>query len=266
MSAFFHACAVQKPILSLGCLAQQGYWSDLRADTGTLFFPDEIQTKHSQTQLHKEESLFFVKRMVVAPLSTPGMSHEVAQELQMPMGPQILEDVEEPMLARPPTLRDPGTPDQIGMEQHCLTHFPSQPWCKMCVESRGRDSPHREQSKIDAVVPRLQFDYGYMGDGGPLQIACFLVGADTSSGYPSTRTMVPDPKKMDMPYVVAATAKWVRDLGYSEHSDNQRHELQQVDIRSFDVREKTYTIDLTTVRSSCVSWMTWWARDQTNIS
>ena len=28
----FHACVVQKPILSLGCFAQQEYWSDLRAD------------------------------------------------------------------------------------------------------------------------------------------------------------------------------------------------------------------------------------------
>ena len=109
------------------------------------------------------------------------------------------------------------------MEQHNLTHFPSQPWCKMCVESRGHDSPHREQSKIDAVVPQLQFDYGYMGDGGPLQIACFLVGADTSSGA-THATMVPDSKKMDMLHVVAATAKWVRDLGYERfclHGDKQ---------------------------------------------
>ena len=29
----------------------------------------------------------------------------------------MLEDVEEPMPARPATLRDPGTPDQIVMEQ-----------------------------------------------------------------------------------------------------------------------------------------------------
>ena len=36
-------------ILSLGRLAQQGCWSDLRADTGTLFSPDKIQAKHSQT-------------------------------------------------------------------------------------------------------------------------------------------------------------------------------------------------------------------------
>ena len=93
----------------------------------------------------------------------------------------------------------------------------------MCVESQGRDSPHREQSKIDAVVPQLQFDYGYMGDGGPLQIACFLVGADTSSGAIHA-TMVPDSKKMDMPHVVAATAKWVRDLGYERfclHGDQE---------------------------------------------
>ena len=137
--------------------------------------------------------------MLVAPLLTAGVSDEVAQELQMPIGPQMLDDVEEPMPARPATLKDPGTPDRIVMEQHSLKHFPSQPWCKMCVESRGRDSPHREQSKIDAVVPQLQFDYGYMGDGGPLQIACFLVGADTSSGTIHA-TMVPDSKKMDMPY------------------------------------------------------------------
>ena len=156
------------------------------------------------------------------------------------MGPQMLEDVEEPMPARPATLRDPGTPDQIVMEQHNLTHFPSQPWCKMCVESRGHDSPHREQSKIDADVPQLQFDYGYMGDGGPLQIACLLVGTDTSFRVIHA-TMVPDSKKMNMSYVVTTKAKWVRDLEYSQHTENQRHERQPVDIRSFDVCEETCT-------------------------
>ena len=129
----FHACARQKPILSLGRLALQGFWCGLRADTGTFFFLDKILTKHSQTQLHK--SLFFVKAMMVAPLTTAGVSDEVAEELQMPMGPQILEDVEEPMPARHATLGDPGTLDQIVMERHILTHFPSQPWCKMCVDS-----------------------------------------------------------------------------------------------------------------------------------
>ena len=76
-----------------------------------------------------------------------------------------------------------------------------------------------------------------MEDGGPLQIACFLEGTDTSSGA-THATTVQDSKKMDMPYVVAGTAKSVRDLLYSQHTENQRHELRPLDIRSFDVREK----------------------------
>ena len=145
---------------------------------------------------------------MVAPLTTAGVSDEVAQELQMPVIPQILEDVEEPMASRFATLRDPSTPDQIVMEQHNLTHFSSQPWCKMCVESGGHDSPHREQSKIDAVVPQLQFDYGCMENGGPLQIACFLVGADTSSGaihvLCGTRTSSPS-DLMTLPFQFIST-------------------------------------------------------------
>ena len=53
-----------------------------------------------------------------------------------------------------------------------------------------------------------------MVDGGPLQIACFFMGTGISSGAPSMRQMVPDSKKLDMPHVVAGTAKWVRDLEY----------------------------------------------------
>ena len=179
----------------------RGYGSDLCADTGTLFLPDNIQTQHSQTQLHKDENLFFVKGMLMAPSVTAGVSDDVTQELQMPMGQQTLDDAEEPTPARPATLKDPGTLDQIVLDQHSLTHFPSQPWCKMCVD--------REQSKIDAVVLQLRFDDGYMGDGGPLQIACFLVGSGAIHA-----TMVRDSKNMDMPHVVAGTAKRVRDLGY----------------------------------------------------
>ena len=62
-----------------------------------------------------------------------------------------------------------------------------------------------------------------MGDRGPLQTACFLVGADASSGAIHA-TMVPDSMTMDMPHVVAATAKWVRDLGYERfclHGDKE---------------------------------------------
>ena len=103
--ALYLACDVQKTIISLDSLAQHGYCSDLRADTGTLFFPDRIRTQPSH---HKEDSLFFVKGMLMAPLVTAGVSDDVVQEIQMPIDPQALEDVEEPMLYRPVTLKDPG--------------------------------------------------------------------------------------------------------------------------------------------------------------
>ena len=103
-------------MLSLGC--QQGCWRDLRSDTGTLFFLDRIQTQHNQTQLHKEESLFFVKGMLMAILVTAGVSDDAAQKLQIPVGTQALEDVEETKPLRPATFKDPDTLDQSVLDQH----------------------------------------------------------------------------------------------------------------------------------------------------
>ena len=85
--------------------------------------------------------------MLMAPWVMAGVSGAVAQELQMPSGPQALEDVQKPMPSRLATLQDPGTSDQIVLYQHSLKHFPSQSWCEVCVDSRSRD-----QLKIDAVV------------------------------------------------------------------------------------------------------------------
>ena len=54
------------------------------------------QSKHySQTHLHKEESLFSVKGMLMALLVTAGVSDDVAEKLQMPIGQPVLENVEE---------------------------------------------------------------------------------------------------------------------------------------------------------------------------
>ena len=44
---------------------------------------------------------------LISPLTATGVSDDVAQELQMPIGPQAVSDVEEPMPSRPATLRDP---------------------------------------------------------------------------------------------------------------------------------------------------------------
>ena len=102
----------------------------------------------------------------MAPLVTAGVSDEVAQEFQTPIGPHTLGDVKEPTPDHPATFKDPSTPAQIVLDQHNLTLSPSQQ-CKVRVKSRDRDSPHRDQSKIDIVVPQLQFDDGHMGRRKP---------------------------------------------------------------------------------------------------
>ena len=92
---------------------------------------------------------------MVAPLSTAGVSDEVAQELQMPMGPRMLEDVDEPMPARPTTLRDPGTPDQIVMEQHSLTHFRVSPGARCALNPE--DMIHHVEDTRKSTQLRLNF-------------------------------------------------------------------------------------------------------------
>ena len=63
------------------------------------------------------------------------------------MGPLMLEDVEELMPARPATFRDPGTPDQIVMKQHSLTHtFRNNPGAR-CATNPEDTIHHIENSR-----------------------------------------------------------------------------------------------------------------------
>ena len=48
----------------------------------------------------------------------------------MLIGPQMLDDVEEPKPARPATLKDPDNLDRIG-NGRAQYDTPSQPWCNM---------------------------------------------------------------------------------------------------------------------------------------
>ena len=89
------------------------------------------------------------------------MSDDEAQELQISIGLQAMNVVDELMPSRPATLRDPVSPDQIVVEYPKLTYFPSQPWFKRCPVDETL--PRSEQSKIDAVLSQLQFDFWIHG-------------------------------------------------------------------------------------------------------
>ena len=64
----------------------------------------------------------------------------------------MLEDVEEPMPARPVTLRDPGTPDQIVMEQHSLTLSQSTLVQDVCRIPRTRFTTSRTVENLSSCT------------------------------------------------------------------------------------------------------------------
>jgi len=234
----YHECDVKNPVIAQGRLLRQGFKTKFEQNKGTLIDPKTGQSTH----LVPHDDLFFLRGRLVAPIeagaiadeSMINLGDETAAAFSLPQGPQPIDEVEEPEPVRPATLRSPGAPEPQEIEMHNLTHFPSKPWCSICVEARGHDSPHTEQPHVDAVIPVLQFDYGYMGDTTDAvnPPACFLVGADTSSGaYMAVQVpMLEGGKKVEasgdflVPHVTTTVERWIKDLGYTKfllHGDKE---------------------------------------------
>ena len=100
-------------------LVSAGYWSDLRAHTGTLFLTRS-----------RRNSFVLCERDVGCAVVDRWGEWRVTQELPMLIGPQMLDDVEEPKPAPPATLKDPDNLDRIG-NGRAQYDTPSQPWCNM---------------------------------------------------------------------------------------------------------------------------------------
>ena len=59
--------------------------------------------------------------------------------------------------------KPPKEPTRVEREEHERTHCPYRNWCKHCVKSRARNSPHRnstpEEPLEELKVPRVHLDY-----------------------------------------------------------------------------------------------------------
>ena len=143
----FHTCEVQKPIFSLLVVS-------LSRCTGVIFAQTHVhcsfltRSRHTTQPNTVAQGREFVlcQRDADGTLGDSWCESRCRSKVTDADWPQTLDDVEEPMPARLATLKDPGTSDQIVLDQHSLTHFLSQPWCKMCVASPGRKS-HIENSR-----------------------------------------------------------------------------------------------------------------------
>ena len=64
--------------------------------------------------------------------------------------------------------KDPGEPSQQERDEHDVTHLPYRPWCRVCVEAKGKEDPHRrvDQERKENGVPVISLDYAFMGQEG----------------------------------------------------------------------------------------------------
>jgi len=62
--------------------------------------------------------------------------------------------------------KPPKEPTKAEREAHGRTHCPYRSWCRHCVKSRARNSPHRNCAPADPLeeqkVPRVHMDYFFM--------------------------------------------------------------------------------------------------------
>ena len=62
--------------------------------------------------------------------------------------------------------KPPKEPTKAEREEHERTHSPYRSWCKHCVKSRARNSPHRnctpEEPLEELKVPRVHLGYFFM--------------------------------------------------------------------------------------------------------
>ena len=132
------------------------------------------------------------------------------------------------MAARLASLRDPGTPDQIVMEQHNLIHFR----CNLGV--RCASNPEEMVRHIET-----QLCLNFTSTAGTWPSADrMLLRRNRHILEPSNRRWYGTPRTTLSQQQPNGCVTWCI---YSQHTENQPHVLQLVDNRSFDVCEETCT-------------------------
>ena len=81
-------------------------------------------------------------------------------EPEEPRGEGKLEEPREEEEARiAKTRRTPKEPSREGRRVHRLTRLPYRNWCEVCVEARGRNTPHLNKQALELHHPHVYLDY-----------------------------------------------------------------------------------------------------------
>ena len=94
---------------------------------------------------------------------------------------------------RPRGLRDPGMPSVAEIAEHDLTHIPARPWCKHCINGKGKDKHSLKLvgAYADNLVPRVRLDYCFLTENAETATALDPHGqAEAPPAGPSQTVLV----------------------------------------------------------------------------
>ena len=132
-------------------------------------------------------------------------------------------------------IKAPRSPTKAEREQHEVSHWPFQEWCKECVQGRGICSPHRCRDKIKQIheTPTIVMDYCFP-EGRPKKNEgeepkkTFTVLALTEQISGNTYCSIV-PKKGTSYGIVAKIVNWIEEMGHEKiivKCDNEPSILQ----------------------------------------
>ena len=136
------------------------------------------------------------------------VTRDLAPDRPAPMEADV--EVVEPEI-RVSTLRTPTAPSKEQIEKHNLLHDPPQPWCKICIQAKGKDACHKQAAP--RPIPLIQIDYAEAGESGtPNDNFEFIVGTDMVSGSAWASSILVKGKEDQ--YVVNSLVSFLKELGY----------------------------------------------------
>ena len=95
--------------------------------------------------------------------AAPDAADSTSRDRDTAADDSVEHDVEEEA-ERPRGLRDPGMPSVTEIAEHDLTHIPARPWCKHCINGKGKDKHSLKLvgAYANNLVPQVRLDYCFL--------------------------------------------------------------------------------------------------------
>ena len=215
LKATFIECDVARPILSVAELGSNGHNITFNASGCEFLLRGQVAVPTSRRGRLHGVDMIRVPKWVAPVTDGPapmliGVPREGAELQEMPRQ-RALDDAHDALGPQRPEL-----PSAEEIANHNLTHLPAKAWCRACAEAGSRDADHvRQPSKVDSVLPLIEFDFFHVTGKGDVSSQVGLVGAcrATQALY---GTIVPTRVVRDSAYTIYSVVAWIQELGHTK--------------------------------------------------